>query len=183
MLKTTAEDCFRHCSDYSSATYFVMKSSRCYCLTNQPEINGDINDCRTICTNASWTPCSSGQSAMVFTFVEEKRNTTNDMKSSKRFPRFILVPTSIVVAVILCVIILILILVIISIKTLRKIRIYEEKLKKVNERLPGTEFSNYTGIEDTNEEVHDSAYKELSDNVSQLRNCHEKENGYIRRHG
>ncbi|CAC5386349.1 unnamed protein product [Mytilus coruscus] len=252
-VKTT-EDCLRHCSDYASTTYFIIKSSRCYCLTYRPEINiGYINDCRTKCSNASYTPCSSGRSALVFTFVEdlniestkayiekecltttkdeskylirdcnatylfgckntsrkltgkefclavsnaeskyfivenctsqfpflcsgdEKRTTIKDTTSSKRFPRFILVPTSIVVAVILFDIILIFIMVLISIKTLRKIRIYQEKLKKVNERLPGTEFSNYTGIEDTNEEVHDSAYKELSDNVSQLKtNCHER---------
>ncbi|XP_052070742.1 uncharacterized protein LOC127709319 isoform X2 [Mytilus californianus] len=303
-VKTT-EDCLRHCSDDASTTYFIIKSSRCYCLTYKPEINiGDINDCRTKCSNASYTPCSSGRSALVFTFVEDlniestkayiekecltttkdkskylirdcnatylfgckntsselipkswyeyqefclkqgssvlyKRNTIgnkakagisywtpifrshtvvngkhtgkefclavsnaeskyfivenctsqfpflcsgdqmknmiDNSKSNDRYPRYITLPLPVVVAVILFVIILIFIIVLISTKAFKKIRIYQEKLKKVNERLPGTEFSNYTGIEDTNEELHDSAYKELSDNVSQLRtNCHER---------
>ncbi|VDI25853.1 Hypothetical predicted protein, partial [Mytilus galloprovincialis] len=80
-----------------------------------------------------------------------------------------------VVAGIFLVIILIISMVIISIKAFRRIRIYQEKLQKVNEMLPGTEFSNYTGIEDTNVDVHDSAYKELSDNVSSLqKNIHER---------
>ncbi|CAG2228722.1 unnamed protein product [Mytilus edulis] len=62
----TAEDCLRHCSELSSATYFAIKTSTCFCLTERPEIKGDINDCRTECTNATYTPCSSGGSAMVF---------------------------------------------------------------------------------------------------------------------
>lgn len=37
----------------------------------------------------------------------------------------------------------------------------------MNERLPGTEFSNYTGIEDSNEEVDSPGYNELSDDSSQ----------------
>ncbi|XP_071129422.1 uncharacterized protein [Mytilus edulis] len=66
-------------------------------------------------------------------------------------------------------------MVIISVKAFRRIRIYQEKLQKVNEMLPGTEFSNYTGIEVANVEVHDSAYKELSDNVSPLhKHIHER---------
>ncbi|XP_052070747.1 uncharacterized protein LOC127709319 isoform X7 [Mytilus californianus] len=70
-VKTT-EDCLRHCTDDASTTYFIIKSSRCYCLTYKPVINiGDINDCRTKCSNASYTPCSSGRSALVFTFVED----------------------------------------------------------------------------------------------------------------
>lgn len=56
-----------------------------------------------------------------------------------------------------------------------RIRMYQEILKSVNERLPGTEFSNYTGIEDTNEELNDSGYKELSENVLQpTANRHEE---------
>ncbi|VDI35571.1 Hypothetical predicted protein [Mytilus galloprovincialis] len=49
---------------------------------------------------------------------------------------------------------------------------YQEKLKRVNERFPGTEFSNYTGIEVSNEEENDFGYNEMSDNVSQLRTSH-----------
>lgn len=49
---------------------------------------------------------------------------------------------------------------------------YQEKLKRVNERLPGTEFSNYTGIEVSNEEENDFGYNEMSDNVLQLRTSH-----------
>ncbi|XP_071132848.1 uncharacterized protein [Mytilus edulis] len=67
----TAEDCLRLCSDYITATHFIIKDTTCYCLTYKPEINGDINDCRRPCTNASHTPCSSGRSALVFTFVED----------------------------------------------------------------------------------------------------------------
>ncbi|VDI28370.1 Hypothetical predicted protein [Mytilus galloprovincialis] len=66
----TAEDCLKHCSDLSSATNFFIKSSTCYCLSYKPDINGDINDCRGNCTNAIYTPCSSGRSALVFTFIE-----------------------------------------------------------------------------------------------------------------
>ncbi|CAC5408433.1 unnamed protein product [Mytilus coruscus] len=47
------------------------------------------------------------------------------------------------------------------------IRFYKEQLKQVNEKLPGTEFSSYTGIKDTNEEVNSLGYKELSDNSQQ----------------
>ncbi|CAG2192400.1 unnamed protein product [Mytilus edulis] len=243
----TAADCLRHCSELSSATYFAIKTSTCFCLTERPEIKGDINDCRTECTNATYTPCSSGGSAMVFildkdvnieesnTYIEheclattkqdkskfaiwdcntrklygctntsrklsgeelclaltkeatkhftaencscqfpflcsgsQKKITIVDSSSNNRYPRFITLPTSVVVAFILLVIILIFSMVITSIKAFRRIRIYQEKLKMVNERLPGTEFSNYTGIVDANEEVHDSAYEELSDNVSLL---------------
>lgn len=53
-------------------------------------------------------------------------------------------------------------------------RMYEENLKRVNERLPGTEFSNYTGIDKTNEEIDGSAYNELSDISPQLTIKHHK---------
>ncbi|XP_076074297.1 uncharacterized protein LOC143045580 isoform X2 [Mytilus galloprovincialis] len=67
----TAEDCLKHCSDHSSATYFAIKSSICVCLTHKPALNDDINDCRIECDNAIYTPCSSGRSSLVFTFVED----------------------------------------------------------------------------------------------------------------
>ncbi|VDI28366.1 Hypothetical predicted protein [Mytilus galloprovincialis] len=60
-------------------------------------------------------------------------------------------------------------MVLISIKAFRRIRLYQDQLKRVNERLPGTEFSNYTAIEETNEDVNDSGYKELSHNVTEQR--------------
>lgn len=53
-------------------------------------------------------------------------------------------------------------------------RMYEENLKRVNERLPGTEFSNYTGIDKSNEEIDGSAYNELSDIPPQLTIKHHK---------
>ncbi|XP_076075997.1 uncharacterized protein LOC143046822 [Mytilus galloprovincialis] len=280
-----------------------MNSSICVCLTHKPALNDDINDCRIECDNAIYTPCSSGRSSLVFTFVEDviiqptttyiekecvtttkdknkfivsdcnapyifgckntsiqltakswyeyqelclkdgssvlfnrntignhasekplwtpifrshivvtgklsvndscvavskvgtnnltvencasqfpflclgkqKKNTIYCSTSNNRYPRFINLPLFVVVAVSLLVIILILSMVIISFTAFKKIRILQEKLKKVNERLPGTEFSTYTGIEDTTEQVNDSAYKELSANVSQQgRNCNER---------
>ncbi|CAC5404648.1 unnamed protein product [Mytilus coruscus] len=58
-----------------------------------------------------------------------------------------------------------------------KITFYKEKLRKVNERLSGTEFSTYTGIVDTNEEVNDSGYNGLSVNTPQLlADCNRNEN-------
>ncbi|CAC5408442.1 unnamed protein product [Mytilus coruscus] len=244
----TMDDCLRHCSDYSFASYFVMKSSKCYCIADRPEINDDINDCRTECTNAIYTPCSSGRSALVFTFVEAvyvskswydyqelclkegnsvlyNRNTLGEgakvntffwtpifrthsvvterlsetdlcvalSKSERKYftlehcsarfpflctykaPRNTIVyntvnntfPTSVAVVELVVIIILVFLVVIISFKSFKRIRIYKEKLKRVNERLPGTEFSFYTGIEETNEEVNDPGYNELSDNLSQ----------------
>ncbi|XP_076074298.1 uncharacterized protein LOC143045583 [Mytilus galloprovincialis] len=297
----TAEDCLKHCSDHSSATHFVIKNSTCFCVVDKPEINEDNSDCRKECANAIYTPCSSGRSALVFTFVKdfyiEKSNTfiekeclittnkdktrltlshcneehlygcTNtsaklipkswydyqeiclkrgyhvlynrdikgganvdqsvwtpifrshtvvtgkplgkDMclalstKGSHHFtvrqcssefpficsriqrrnncdisitktdhPRNSNFPDSATIAVILFVIFLIFLIVIISIKSYRRIRMYQEKLKRVNERLPGTEFSNYTGIEVSNEEENDFGYNEMSDNVLQLRTSH-----------
>lgn len=47
-----------------------IQRSRCYCLSDVPDISDDMNDCRTECTNASYTPCGSGRSALVFSFVE-----------------------------------------------------------------------------------------------------------------
>ncbi|XP_071129425.1 uncharacterized protein [Mytilus edulis] len=67
----TVEDCLKHCSEYPVATSFVIKSSRCYCLNNKPETSGT---CRTSCTNASNTPCSSDRSALVFKFVKDLKN-------------------------------------------------------------------------------------------------------------
>ncbi|VDI35572.1 Hypothetical predicted protein [Mytilus galloprovincialis] len=275
----TVEDCLKHCSDYSIATYFVIKNSRCYCLNNKPDLSGT---CRTNCAHASNTPCSSDSSALVFIFVKDLKNiepantyiekecitTTKDISRlsirdcnarnlfgckntsselisrswydyqeycltryqisvlyntnpirndaiagnsywtpifrshtvvdeivtgkevcltvSKKESKYFIVENCtaqfpflcsgvLVVAGILCVIIPILSMVIISVKAFRRIRIYQKKLQKVNEMLPGTEFSNYTGIEVANVEVHDSAYKELSDNVSPLhKHIHER---------
>lgn len=48
-----------------------------------------------------------------------------------------------------------------------RIRIYKDQLRRVNERLPGTEFSTYTGIEETNEEPYDPEYNELTANLPQ----------------
>ncbi|XP_063447037.1 uncharacterized protein LOC134726561 [Mytilus trossulus] len=281
---------------------YILQNSTCYCVVDKPEINDDNSDCRKECANAIYTPCSSGQSSLVFTFVKdfyiEKSNTfiekeclmtTNKNKtrltishcnakhlygcantSTKTIPKswyayqeiclkrrypvlfnrdfkgganvdqsvwtpifrshtvvtagklsrtdFCLAlstavishftvkqcssefpficsrskrrnkcdisitktnhprsgnfPYSAVIAVILLVIFLIFLNVIISIKSCRRIRMYQGKLKRVNEMLPGTEFSNYTGIEVSNEEVNDSEYNELSDNVSQPRASH-----------
>ncbi|CAC5375877.1 unnamed protein product [Mytilus coruscus] len=58
----------------------------------------------------------------------------------------------------------------------RRISIYKDKLKKVNERLPGTEFSTYTGIEENNEEPNNLGYSELVVSTShRLAECHEIE--------
>ncbi|VDI59714.1 Hypothetical predicted protein [Mytilus galloprovincialis] len=71
---------------------------------------------------------------------------------------------------------LILVIAIISIRSFRQIRIYKEQLRRVNEMLPGTEFSTYTGIEVNNEEVNDSGYNELAVNTPRLlADCHENE--------
>ncbi|CAG2228724.1 unnamed protein product [Mytilus edulis] len=190
----TMEDCLRHCSDYSLASYFVLKSSNCFCISDKPELDDDVNDCRTECINASYTPCSSGRSALVFSFVEDINITTTNtyieqecVTTNKGQNRFTisdcnaqylygckntsgkLSGTEFCVAVkkgktneftveecsrkypFLC----------------SRIRMYEEQLKQVNERLPGTEFSNYTRIEDSNEEVNNPGYNELSDESSQ----------------
>ncbi|VDI14779.1 Hypothetical predicted protein [Mytilus galloprovincialis] len=232
----TVEDCLRHCSDYSFASYFVIKNSKCFCISDKPEINSDVNDCRTVCTNVSYTPCSSGRSSMVFSFVEDelisnswygyqekclkdgwfvlfnrhtisddanenlvfwtpifrshalvsgkragtefcvavKKGKTNEFtveECSRKFPflcsrsnelsrnkitdspRIVTFPASVAVAELVVIIILVFLVVVISFKSFKRIRLYEEQLKQVNERLPGTEFSNYTGIEDSNEEV------------------------------
>ncbi|XP_071132845.1 uncharacterized protein [Mytilus edulis] len=286
----TVEDCLQHCSDYSFASYFVLKSSKCYCLKNKPTINGDINDCRTVCTNASYTPCSSGRSALVFSFVEDikitttntyieqecvttnrdqnrftvsdcnakylygcrntstelirqswhnyqerclkegsfvlfnrntigrraknngkfwtpifrshalvsgkhsgtkfcvavKKGKTNEFtveECSRKFPflcsrsisrnkiayspHIVTFPASIAAVELVVIIILVFLVVVISFKSYKRLRIYEEQLKQVNERLPGTEFSNYTGIEDSNEEGNSPGYNELSDDSTQ----------------
>ncbi|CAG2211721.1 unnamed protein product [Mytilus edulis] len=227
----TVEDCLRHCSDYSFASYFVIKSSKCFCISDKPEINSDVNDCRTVCTNVSYTPCSSGRSSMVFSFVEDInipttntyieqecvtvnkgqnrfivrdcnahyfygcRNTSYELISNSWYGYqekclkdgwFVLfnrptisddanenlvfwtpifrshalvsgkhAGTEFCVPSTFCDISCI------------GIRLYEEQLKQVNERLPGTEFSNYAGIEDSNEEVNNPRYNELSDESSQ----------------
>lgn len=49
---------------------YIFQNSKCFCISDKPEINSDVNDCRTVCTNVSYTPCSSGRSSMVFSFVE-----------------------------------------------------------------------------------------------------------------
>ncbi|CAG2228723.1 unnamed protein product [Mytilus edulis] len=300
----SVKDCLRHCSDYSSASYFVMKSSRCYCLSGVPDISDDINDCRAECTNTIDTPCGSGRSALVFTFVKDisitientyieqecvttnkeehmftirdcnakylygckntssfvfsriswydyqerclkdgsfvlynrnttgkdakekkvfwtpifrshtvvsgkysgkylcvaiqkadtntftveecstkfpflcseskKKKTIDDITPNVQFPQIITLPTFVVVADLLVILILIILIVIICIKSSRGMRMYEENLKRLNERLPGTEFSNYTGIDKTSEEIDGSAYNELSDISPQLTIKHHK---------
>ncbi|CAC5409967.1 unnamed protein product [Mytilus coruscus] len=235
----TVEDCLRHCSDYSFASYFVIKSSKCFCISDKPEINGDVNDCRTVCTNVRYTPCSSGRSALVFSFIEDinititntyieqecvttnkdqnrftisdcnakylygcrnisgkhsgtefcvavKKGKTNEFtveECSRKFPflcsrsimmnkiadspRIVTFPASVAAAEFVVIIILVFLVVLISVKSFKRIRFYKEQLKQVNERLPGTEFSTYTGIEETTEEVNNTGYKELSDNSQQ----------------
>ncbi|CAC5409968.1 unnamed protein product [Mytilus coruscus] len=251
----TIEDCLRHCSGYSSSSYFVMKSSTCSCLTDKPETYDDINDCRATCTHPSNTPCQYGQSALVFAFVEAvlskkswydyqeeclkegifvlyDRNTLGShahsneiywtpifrshtvssgtaverdfcialsnaenryftiescstllpflcaktkMESSKNgsesdithHPLKALL-TSVIIAAALLIILLIFMMIMISSKTLGRLRFYKEKLQKVNERLQGTEFSEYTGLEEINVEGNESGYRELSPNMQQL---------------
>ncbi|CAC5425780.1 unnamed protein product [Mytilus coruscus] len=125
----TAEDCLIHCSDDSSVTYFIIKSSTCYCLTYKPEINGDINDCRAECSNASYTPCSSGRSALVFSIVQGTISRNDScLAVSKAETKYFAVEDCSCQFPFLCL-----------------------------------------GSQETNEEVNDSGYKELSDNVTQLR--------------
>lgn len=48
-----------------------------------------------------------------------------------------------------------------------RLRFYKEKLQKVNERLQGTEFSEYTGLDESNVEGNESGYRELSPRMQQ----------------
>ncbi|CAC5408432.1 unnamed protein product [Mytilus coruscus] len=73
--KINTNDIFNNSSKYVDLKEvkkaWTGTTSACFCLTDQHEINDDINDCRIECTNAIYTPCSSNQSALVFTFVED----------------------------------------------------------------------------------------------------------------
>ncbi|CAG2234438.1 unnamed protein product [Mytilus edulis] len=79
----TMEDCLRHCSGYSYASYFVLKSSKCFCISERPEINGDINDCRIECNNAIYTPVVPVDSKIKKsnTYIEKECLTTKDKVS------------------------------------------------------------------------------------------------------
>ncbi|CAC5361442.1 unnamed protein product [Mytilus coruscus] len=56
-----------------------------------------------------------------------------------------------------------------------KMSMYIERLNEVNMRLPGTEFSTYTGVVENNEEVNDSAYRDLILHTPQLSPFYENE--------
>ncbi|XP_052071650.1 uncharacterized protein LOC127709986 isoform X2 [Mytilus californianus] len=98
----------------------------------------------------------------------KRESSKNGSESDITHHPLIALLTSVIIAAALLIILLIFLMIMISSKTLGRLRFYKEKLQKVNERLQGTEFSEYTGLEEVNVEGNESGYRELSPNMQQL---------------
>ncbi|CAC5408445.1 unnamed protein product [Mytilus coruscus] len=110
-----------------------------------------------------WTPIFRSH-----TMSSEMESSKNGSESDITHHPLMALLISVIIAAALLIILLIFMMIMISSRTLGRLRFYKEKLQKVNERLQGTEFSEYTGLEEINVEENESGYRELSPNMQQL---------------